>query len=252
MALVSVLTILPYSTMDTFTDAPRLTPISSGLADIDPNEFEDPILSDDASTILSSAPNTLLTPSFGSGSRSTNMDSSASDTHATTGSTIFKRKKIKRTSYVFNTANGVEYTSREGRPRWRCAHCSKPCLLATYCNANLFAGAFSRTAQIFAISGTKHMIHHLRDAHTVDKDGAMDTEQAANQLIDMVFRKATKRIEFNLDILKQLWLCWIIVNHRAFQQVEDWAFRTLLCYLPACVTLDSLVPSIISSQWLTY
>jgi hypothetical protein len=56
MALVSLLTILPYATTDTFTDAPRLTPISSMLADIDPNEFEDPIFSDDDSTILSSAP----------------------------------------------------------------------------------------------------------------------------------------------------------------------------------------------------
>jgi len=145
MALVSLLTILPYSTMDTYTDAPPLTPISSMLADIDPNEFEDPIFSDDDSTILSSAPNTLLTPSFGSGSRSTDMDSSASDTEAMTDSTIFKRKKIKRTSYVFNTANGVEYTSREGRPCLRCAHCSKPCLLATYCNVNLLLLLFIHT-----------------------------------------------------------------------------------------------------------
>jgi hypothetical protein len=204
MALVSLLTILPYATMDTFTDAPPLTPISSMLADIDPNEFEDPIFSDDDSTILSSAPNTLLTPSFGSGSRSTDMDSSASDTQATTGSTIFKRKKIQRTSYVFNTANGVEYTSREGRPRWRCVHCSKPCLLAKYCNANVFAGPFGRTAQTFAVSGTKNMIDHLREAHRIDKDGVMDTEGAVNQRIDKVFGKATKRIEFNLDMFKQL------------------------------------------------
>jgi hypothetical protein len=146
MALVSLLIILPFATMDTFTDAPPLTPISSSLADVDPNEFEDPILSDDDSAILISAPNTLLTPSLGSGSWSTDMDSSSSDTHATMGSSIFKRKKIIPTSYVFNTANGVEYTSREGRPCWRCVHCCKPCLLATYCNANVFAGSFGRTA----------------------------------------------------------------------------------------------------------
>jgi hypothetical protein len=142
VALVSLLTILLYATMDTFTDTPPLTPISSMHADIDPNEFEDPIISDDDSTTLGSETNSLLTPSFGSGSRLTYMDSSASDTQPTTGSTIFKRKTIERASYVFNTQNGVEYTSREGRPCWRRVHCSKFCLVATYCKANVFAGSF--------------------------------------------------------------------------------------------------------------
>jgi hypothetical protein len=116
----------------------------------------------------------------------------------------------------------------------------------------LFAGPFSRTAQTFAVSGTKNMIDHLRDSHRIDKDGVMDTERAVNQRINKIFGKATKRIEFNLDMFKQLLLRWIIVNHIAFRQVEDSAFRTLLCYLLACVRLDSLVPSIISRQWLTY
>jgi hypothetical protein len=222
------------------------------LADINPNEFEDSIFSDDDCTILGSAPHTLLTPSFGSGSGSTHKDSSASDTHATTGSTIFKRKKIKCTSYVFNTANGVEYTSREGRPRWRCVHCSKPCLLATNCNANEFTGPFGRTAQTFAVSAQTNIMDYLCDAHRIEKDGVMNTEGAVNQRIVKVFGKATKRIEFNLDIFKQLLLRWIIVNHIAIRQVEDAAFRTLLCYLLASVRLDSLVPSIMSSQWLTY
>jgi hypothetical protein len=108
-------------TMESLPDALPLTPISSMLAGIDPNEFDDPIFSDDESSRLSSAPNTLMTPSFGTGPGS--AESSASDTSATTGSTIYKRQKIKRKSYVFNAANGVKYISKEGKQCWRCMHC---------------------------------------------------------------------------------------------------------------------------------
>jgi E3 ubiquitin-protein ligase DOA10 len=96
------------------------------------------------------------------------------------------------------------------------------------------------------------MIDHLREAHRIDKDDVMDTEGAVNQRIDKVFGKATKRIEFNLDMFKQLLLRWIIINHIAFHQVEDAAFRTLLRYLLTCLRLDSFVQSIISSQWQLY
>ncbi|KAF8534961.1 hypothetical protein BDD12DRAFT_894582 [Trichophaea hybrida] len=89
--------------MASLPEAPPLTPISSMLAGIDPDEFDDPEFSDDGSSFLSSAPNTLMTPVFGNGSSS--PDSSASDTTATPGSMIFKRKRIKRKSYVFESAN---------------------------------------------------------------------------------------------------------------------------------------------------
>jgi hypothetical protein len=80
----------------------------------------------------------------------------------------------------------------------------------------VFAGPFGRTARTFAVSGTKHMIDHLREAHRIDKVGVMDTEGVVNQRIDKVFGKATMRIEFNLDMFKQLLLRWIMVNHIAF------------------------------------
>jgi hypothetical protein len=104
--------------MDNQSHPSPLTPISSMHAGINPDEFDDPEFSDDGSSLLSSAPNTLMTPVFGSSSRS--ADSSASDTTGpgTAGSTMFKRKKIKRKSYVFNTGNGVEYTSKEGTTHW--------------------------------------------------------------------------------------------------------------------------------------
>jgi hypothetical protein len=64
---------------------------------IDPNEFDDPIFSDDESILASSAPNTPMTPSFGTGTGS--AESAPSDTSASAGSTIYKRQKIKRKRY---------------------------------------------------------------------------------------------------------------------------------------------------------
>ncbi|KAF8534126.1 hypothetical protein BDD12DRAFT_896995 [Trichophaea hybrida] len=154
--------------MNNLPDAPPLTPISSMLASIHPDEFDDPQFSDVCSSLLSSAPSTLVTPSFAA-------ESSASDTTATTGSTIFKRKKINRKRFVFNDANGMEFTSKEGKPRWRCQHCP-----------------LARTAQRFAVSETKNMIEHLRDIHQIDKDGPMDSEYAVNQHIDHAFGKANQ------------------------------------------------------------
>ncbi|KAF8535689.1 hypothetical protein BDD12DRAFT_892103 [Trichophaea hybrida] len=166
--------------MNNLPDAPPLTAISSLLARIHPDEFDDPQFSDDGSSLLSSAPSTFVTLSFAA-------ESSASDTTATTGSTIFKRKKINRISFVFNDANGMEFTSQEGKPRWRCQHCPH-----------------GRTAQTFAELGTKNMIKHLRDIHLIDTDGPMNSDYAVNQRIDHAFRKAKQRIQFNLDMFKQL------------------------------------------------
>ncbi|KAF8241288.1 hypothetical protein K440DRAFT_573567, partial [Wilcoxina mikolae CBS 423.85] len=94
--------------------------------------------------------------------------------------------------------------------------------------------------QTLAVSGTKNMIEHLRDVHRIDKDGPMDSEYAVNQCIDHAFGNAKQRIQFNLDMFRQLLLRWKIVNHIAFPQVEDNAFRVLLFYLLAYFRLFSL------------
>ena len=80
------------------------------------------------------------------------------------------------------------------------------------------------------------MIEHLRNIHRIDKDGPMDTQGAVTQRIDKVFGKAKQRLEFNHEIFKHLLLRWVIINHIAFRQVEDHAFRTMLCYLLACIS----------------
>jgi hypothetical protein len=64
----------------------------------------------------------------------------------------------------------------------------------------------------------------------------MDTHDTVTQCINKIFGKAHKRIEYNLNIFKQLLLQWIIVNYIAIRQVECNAFHSLLFYLLACVS----------------
>jgi len=99
-----------------------------------------------------------------------------------------------------------------------------------------FSGPVTRTAQTFAVTGTKNMIDHLRAIHRIDKNGPMDSKEAITQRIDHAFGKTQQRIDFNIDMFKQLLLRWIILNHITFRQVEDNAFRYLLFYLLACVS----------------
>lgn len=100
--------------MDSLPDASPLPPISTMLAGVVPDVFDDPVFPDDGSSLLSSAQNTLMTPFFHS-----SLHSSAVETTTTSGSTIFKRKMIKRKNYVFELANGLEYISNNGKPCWR-------------------------------------------------------------------------------------------------------------------------------------
>jgi hypothetical protein len=37
---------------------------------------------------------------------------------------IFKRNWIQGKSYVFEPANGQEYTMKDGKLRWRCLQCN--------------------------------------------------------------------------------------------------------------------------------
>jgi len=106
--------------MNSIPDAPPLTTIASIHAGIDPNKFDDPVFSDDGSSLLSSAPNTLKTPTFRSGSGSQDSSASGTTQAATAGSMINQRKRIKHKSYVFDAANGIEYTSTNGKSLWRC------------------------------------------------------------------------------------------------------------------------------------
>lgn len=69
-------------------------------------------------SILSSAPSGLLTPTHASGSNSgEGVSGNWADRR------IFERKKIVRKSWVYFPENGGEYTTIDGKTRWRCARC---------------------------------------------------------------------------------------------------------------------------------
>lgn len=67
-------------------------------------------------SVLSSAPSGLLTPTVGS--------NPAEDGYtAASGSRIYERRKRIRKSWVYFPENGSEYTTVDGKTRWRCARC---------------------------------------------------------------------------------------------------------------------------------
>jgi len=69
-------------------------------------------------SILSSAPSGLLTPTHASGS---NSGEGACGNWA--DRRIFEKRKIVRKSWVYFPENGCEYTAIDGKTLWRCARC---------------------------------------------------------------------------------------------------------------------------------
>lgn len=67
-------------------------------------------------SILSSAPSGLLTPTVGS--------NPGEDGYTVgSGGRIYERRKRIRQSWVYFPENGSEYTTVDGKTRWRCARC---------------------------------------------------------------------------------------------------------------------------------
>ena len=89
---------------------------------LDPSYLQPVELSDNNSqgsgtqSALSSAPSCLLTPSRQSQNVAEEGSSSGSNS-------IFNKRKKIRKSWVYKSENGSEYTTLDGRTRWRCARC---------------------------------------------------------------------------------------------------------------------------------
>jgi len=67
-------------------------------------------------SVLSSAPSGLLTPTVGS-----NLGEDGYTVGS--GGRIYERRKRIRKSWVYFPENGSEYTTVDGKTRWRCARC---------------------------------------------------------------------------------------------------------------------------------
>ena len=67
-------------------------------------------------SVLSSAPSGLLTPTVGSNPEEDGYSVGS-------GGRIYERRKRIRKSWVYFPENGSEYTTVDGKMRWRCARC---------------------------------------------------------------------------------------------------------------------------------
>ncbi|PUU76139.1 hypothetical protein B9Z19DRAFT_1066869 [Tuber borchii] len=103
--------------------------------------------------------------------------------------------------------NGTEYTTSDGKTRWRCSRCPPK-------------GA----AITFSDSSAKSMIEHLREVYKIGKDGPIALEHG-KVLIEAAFGKTRSQVAFNSDLFRDLLLRWIVENHISFRQVEQASFR---------------------------
>ena len=202
-------------------------------------------------SVLSSAPSGLLTPMVGS--------NPGEDGYTVgSGGRIYERRKRMGKSWVYFPENGSEYTTVDGKTRWRCARCkflstnisinchsngnygdSLVLWLCNYTELREDIGPAKGSGVTFADSSTKNMIDHLQDVHKIGKNGPIPLEEG-QVLIETAFGKTRPQVSFNSDLFRDLLLRWIIENHITFSQVEKASFRVLLRYLVACVRLLAL------------
>jgi len=83
------------------------------------------------------------------------------------------------------------------------------------------------------------MIEHVAEEHGITQENQDGQKSQAGQRIEEAFRHRlhSRTINFNKKIFKQLLVRWIIVSNISFRQVEIPAFRFLLAYLCACISV---------------
>ena len=99
----------------------NVVPEILNTVDLDPAPISQVPFSHNSSpttSVLSSAPSGLLTPTLASGS-----NSAEGEGVNWTDRRIFENKKRVRKSWVYFRENGSEYTTIDGKTRWRCARC---------------------------------------------------------------------------------------------------------------------------------
>ena len=89
----------------------------------------------------------------------------------------------------------------------------------------------------YADGSTKHPIEYLK-GHRMSESGPI----MATIAIQQAFVTSSTRIQFNLDVFKQLLTQWIITSNTSFHQVEDPTFRSLLSYLAAVNATYTAIP----------
>ena len=210
-------------------------------------------------SVLSSAPSGLLTPTVGSNPGEDGYGAGSERR-------IYERRRRIRKSWVYFPENGNEYTTIDGKTRWRCARC-KLIFASHIINYHsiwslvldlrgpdsailtVSVGPTKGLSVTFADSSTKNMIEHLHEVHKIGKEGPIPLEQG-QVLIETAFGKTRPQVTFNTDLFRDLLLRWIIENHISFSQVEKGSFRVLLRYLVACVSVFLFLIRYMQLTWM--
>ena len=108
---------------------------------------------------------------------------------STTGS-IWSGRTSSRHSWVWRHGERVVIN---GKSFWQCKLCT-------------------RNPQRYADGSTKHPITHLK-LHRMTKDSPMPDIDPATSIIARSFGAATPRINFNIDLFKQILIQWIVDCH---------------------------------------
>lgn len=69
------------------------------------------------------------------------------------------------------------------------------------------------------------------------------TDPSGGSLIQQAFGLTVPKIQFNLDVFKQLLTQWMVGSNVSFHQVQDPSFRLLLSYLTAVNASYTAIPS---------
>lgn len=73
-------------------------------------------------------------------------------------------------------------------------------------------------AKKYADSSTKHPIQHLR-THRLTEYGPMELSTGPG-IIQQAFGNSSPKIQFNIDVFKQLLIQWMVSCHINFRQVK--------------------------------
>ena len=149
---------------------------------------------------------TLTTPSFQLGA-------------STGGNTIWSGRTSSRRSWIWNHGERVTIG---GKTFWQCNLCT-------------------HNPQRYADGSTKHPIGHLK-LHRLSKNGPIPDVNPNTSIIARAFGATTPRINFNIDIFKQILIQWIVTCHISFNQVQEPSFRLLLSYLTSVSSSHIAIP----------
>ena len=167
---------------------------SQESAPIDPSLQDYDSQIDDSLSDLTSLNSAQISEIFNTGSVNTQQTTMTSSPFGF----LEPRAKFRR-SWIWK--HGTSATIHN-RTFWRCNLCP------------------SRHAKQYADSSTKHQIEHLLQNHQLNEHGSIPpTGSGPPSIIRQAFGNSHPRIQFNIDLFKDLLLRWMILSNISFAQV---------------------------------